>query len=285
MIVITDESGAIPQLNLDKSQGWHVSSFDPGFPSVDEDMQPRVQASGMLDYTRYYNEAVITLEALLYPGPQSAVSRQQMVDRLAQFCHPGRRVRVHWQFRDDTVMRSMECRGRNLIRPNNAWNRRSVQAQWVAPRGIQESSQQILVRLVPGSIAAIAGRTYPLVYDRVYPVAGPSGASSAENQGNEVAWPVIRINGPATNPKLTNATTGELFEFTITIPTGSFLEIRTADDLVLMNGAINDSRYSSMNLATSLWWGLQPGINSLVFEATGTSIETTADFYYRHAYI
>jgi hypothetical protein len=123
------------------------------------------------------------------------------------------------------------------------------------------------------------------VYDRTYPVAGPAGATIAKNDGNEVAWPIIRIHGPATNPIIFNVTTGERYELSIVIPVSNFLEIRAADDLVLMNANLNDSRYSSLNLTTSKWWGLQPGDNHLVFTATGTDVTTTADLYYRYAYI
>lgn len=285
--LMDDDYGVLPTLVMDQSQGFRVSSFEAGYPTVNEDNLQRVQANGTRDYTRFYGSSVVSMEALIVPPV--GTSRQTLVDRLAQFCHPNARVYIHWSLNDDAgASRCMLIRGSKLSRPVQAWNRRSVQCQWVAPKGVQESSTKhtVTVPLSAGT-GSISGRAYPLSYPRDYiNVVLPVGATDVNNAGNEVAYPIIRIWGGITNPEIINSSYQVRTRFNLTIQPGSFLEIDTLAQTVYMNGDPFDSRYGSLDTALSTWWGLNPGINGVTLYATSSSgTNPRVEFIYRDAWI
>jgi hypothetical protein len=176
-----DDYGVLPELVLSKQNGFIISNFEPGFPEVRDDSQARVQASGVHEYTKFYGSATVNLEAMIYPP--AGVSRQELVDLLARYCHPAARAYIHWSLNDDNgESRCMMIRGSRMSRPVQAWNRRQVQCQWVAPKGVQESSVRHVVS-VPVSAAqgggtSGTGRSYPLDYPRTYgALVAPSGTT------------------------------------------------------------------------------------------------------------
>lgn len=285
-----DDRGVLPELVLSKQNGFIISMFEPGFPEIREDSQPRVQANGAHEYTKFYGAATVNLEAMIYPP--AGTSRQELVDMLARYCHPAARAYIHWSLNDDGgVSRCMMIRGSRMSRPVQAWNRRSVQCQWIAPKGVQESSVRHLVA-VPvsasqGGTGSTTGRSYPLDYPRNYgSLVAPTGTTNVPNAGNETAYPIIRVWGAITDPEIINVTTGQRFKFTTTVPAGNYLEIDTLTHTVYLNGDLLYSKYGTMDNAISTWWGLAPGDNliGLVASAyTGEGIR--ADFYYRDAWI
>lgn len=285
-----DDNGVLPDLYLEPEHGFYISRFEPGFPTVHDDTLERTQASGIHDYTEFYGEAVVNIEGMIVP--RNGVSRQSLIDRLAQYCHPARRVYLHWQLNDDDEARCIRIRGRGLNRPIEAWNRRNFQAQWIAARGVQESSRQYRVSVPMLEEIELPGRDYDPEgdgerdYPRVYPEAGSTGQSDVYNGGNETAWPIIRLVGGVINPTITNVTTGNSYSFELTIPVGAYLEIDTAENLILMNGDFNDSRYDTLSDPTGEWWGLEPGSNLMTYTAASVTGGTpVAEVIYRYAYL
>lgn len=290
MISLRDDDQLIlPELILSPANGFRVSSFEPGFPEVRDDAEERVQGQGTREYTLYYGAAAVSLEALIYPP--AGISRQSLVDRLAQYCHPQVRAYIHWSLNDDAgVSRCMMIRGSRLSRPITNFNRRSVQCQWVAPKGVSESSIK-KTTTVPLSNSttgtSTTGRSYPLLYKRTYGVQSqPTGTTEVTNAGNEIAYPIIRIWGGITDPEVINITYGIRMKFVLTVPQGSYLDIDTLNQTVLMNGSAYDSRYGTMDVGVSDWWGLVPGINQIgLIAASSQGTNIRAEFIYRDAWI
>ncbi|WP_157253221.1 phage distal tail protein [Nonomuraea typhae] len=56
------------------------------------------------------------------------------------------------------------------------------------------------------------------------------------NAGNAATHPIIRLEGPVTNPVLVNSTLGRTLQFSIVVPEGEILEIVTGDGTVTMDG-------------------------------------------------
>lgn len=282
-----DDAGVLGPLVLSREYGFIVSSFDPGFPSVRDDLQPRVQADGMRDYTQFYGESTVAIEAMIVPP--TGVSRQSLVDLLAQYCHPKVRAYIHWTLNDSpSESRCLMIRGSRLSRAITASNRLAVQCQWVAARGVQESSSvhTVSVPLSSGTLS-LTGRSYPLSFPRDYgTLTLPQGTADAHNNGNQTTYPLIRVWGSVTNPDIINVTTGKRYKLIVSIPAGAYLDIDTGQQTILMNGDPLDSRYGTMDNALSTWWGLVPGENMIAFYAdssTGTGVK--ADFIYRDAWI
>ena len=94
------------------------------------------------------------------------------------------------------------------------------------------------------------------------------GLFTCTNAGTFTTWPVIKLTGPVTDPRVTNVTTGQTLELDLTVDAADHVVIDTGARTILLNGTA--SRYSSLT-AGSDWWGLGPGDNELRYEASTTT--------------
>ena len=105
------------------------------------------------------------------------------------------------------------------------------------------------------------------------------------NTGNVPVGVLIRLYGNATVPRLRNLTTGEVLEIGGNIPSTTYAEIdthfgRKAVDIVDANGARTRLMYR-LNLARADFWQIQPGVNTIRFEADVLSPEARATITWR----
>lgn len=101
------------------------------------------------------------------------------------------------------------------------------------------------------------------------------------NNGDQPSHPVITIDDPATNPRVTNAADAARFvEYVGSVGGGESLVIDMANATVTKNGV---SVMDSLN-ASSQFWSLLPGSNSVTYARTAGSGTTTASVAYRDAY-
>ena len=102
--------------------------------------------------------------------------------------------------------------------------------------------------------------------------AGSSAATVCTNAGNFPQNPVVKFNGPATDPKLTNNTSGEHIELKgLTLAAGEYCDVDFYDRSVLKGGSTSVYNYVTSD---STWWNLKPGDNSLTFSAASSSATT-----------
>lgn len=126
------------------------------------------------------------------------------------------------------------------------------------------------------------GFVLPVVLPIVFS-AGTGGQALLTNDGDDIAYPVITLDGPLTNPRLTNVTTGDFIALTLTIATGETVEIDMNPNAhtIMQGGTTN--RYSSKSAGD--FFGLAPG-NNMIKLATGISGEAgTATFKWRDAFV
>jgi hypothetical protein len=140
---------------------------------------------------------------------------------------------------------------------------------------------------------AVAGRTYNRVYTSAATnPANPdntgmsygSGSTSANlitNDGWTTTYPIITIQGPAINPKVTNVTAGDFLLVDTTIGTADELVLNTDLRTVTLNGV---SRRALLN-NSSTWFAAPPGTSYYTFTATGTDGNTNCVVTWRNAYI
>lgn len=128
--------------------------------------------------------------------------------------------------------------------------------------------------------ATSGGFAFPFTFPFAFGSATP-GTVTANNAGNIETYPAITIQATTdlSGITLTNATTGEVWSITTTIPAGEFLVVDMGARTVLLDGTA--SRSSLVNRPTSKWWAVQPGDNTLQFTASGTG---TATFAWRSAW-
>ena len=124
----------------------------------------------------------------------------------------------------------------------------------------------------------------PRIYTfaRKAPTVSPSGTTVMENQGTVLTYPTLTITGPITNPVVTNTTTGEAISFTGTISSGTNIVVNMLARTVFQGSTV---KYSLLNYASSTWWGLQPGNNSISLTQSSSSAPAGLTVTYRDAWL
>lgn len=138
--------------------------------------------------------------------------------------------------------------------------RASVQLVATDPRVYVEQQQSDNV----GLLVVSGGATFPMTFDLTFGTVGSGGSMQLVNDGTFDAPVVFQIDGPVTDPSITNDTTGEVLSFTGTIAAGSYYVVDTAARSVMLNGTAN--RYNTLD-ASSSWFDLAPGVNDISFDA------------------
>jgi ABC-type uncharacterized transport system permease subunit len=124
------------------------------------------------------------------------------------------------------------------------------------------------------------GVTWPLVWPLEWEAG--SGATTVNNTGNVAVYPAITINGSATNPIITNTTSGEFIQLdSLTAPVGSEIIINPRVPSVTLNGG---NIFTKVNSA-STWWKLNPGNNSLKLTTSDAADTAVATVEWRSGYL
>ena len=103
--------------------------------------------------------------------------------------------------------------------------------------------------------------------------------------GNWQTYPVIRINGPITNPTITNTTTGEVIAITATISAGAYYDIDLSYGAKTVVDNTGTNRISTVSAASDLaTWHFEPGNNTIAVTGSSTSSSSDIDFTYYNRY-
>lgn len=104
----------------------------------------------------------------------------------------------------------------------------------------------------------------PRIYDDVESIRTGSGA--AVNDGDFSTFPTVTITGAATNPTITNTTTGESLRVNTVMGVGDNLVIDFLEKTIMLNGT---SIYGSLDSAVSDFFDLEPGSNAITYSGGG----------------
>jgi hypothetical protein len=112
------------------------------------------------------------------------------------------------------------------------------------------------------------------------------GSATLVNGGTVDAYPVVDITGPIVSPTLHNVTTGKVVSLSgLSLSSGDHIEIRMLDETVRLNGDPDSSQIDKLDIATSEFWPLVPGTNSIRLAAASfDAAETFATITWRDAY-
>ncbi|MEV0382431.1 hypothetical protein [Nonomuraea sp. NPDC050643] len=130
-------------------------------------------------------------------------------------------------------------------------------------------------------IACADPRRYSLdQYGITVPLGSPTGLGNA---GNVASHPLIRLEGPLTDPVLVNQTTDRTLELNITLGSGDLLVIDTNRGTITMD---DESQMPSLTggSAPVQDFVLAPGPNTILYTATSGGAEG-ADFFWRDAHL
>jgi phage-related protein len=110
------------------------------------------------------------------------------------------------------------------------------------------------------------------------------GAVTVDNDGDDDAFPVWTITGPATAVSLTNVTTGEVLVLARTVTVGDTIVIDTRErqQTALLNGVTN--LWGALSDPSTMW-ALEPGLNDLTLTVTGSTSNTRVRMTYQPRYL
>lgn len=110
-----------------------------------------------------------------------------------------------------------------------------------------------------------AGLTFPLIFPLVF----IGGEILIDLQGDIPVFPIIQVDGPATNPEILNLTTGKTIRANVVVPSGQRLNLdhrwgqKTAKFISLSDGVELD-QFDKLSTDSEFWW-LQTGENRIQF--------------------
>ena len=103
----------------------------------------------------------------------------------------------------------------------------------------------------------------------IWEAGGSGGITTVTVDGVDSAEPIWTVTGPATNPTLTNITTGQTIEWTGTVPSGQTLIVNMDEMTASLEGA------NVFQFITGSWVTLQAGNNRISYSATGATDPST----------
>ena len=103
----------------------------------------------------------------------------------------------------------------------------------------------------------------------IWEAGGAGGITTVTVDGVDSAEPIWTVTGPATNPTLTNITTGQTIEWTGTVPSGQTLVVDMDEMTASLEGA------NVFQFITGSWVTLQAGNNRISYSATGATAPST----------
>lgn len=110
------------------------------------------------------------------------------------------------------------------------------------------------------------------------------GAVTVDNDGDDDAFPLWTVTGPATSISLTNNTTGEVLVISHSIIGGDVVVIDTRErqQTAVLNGGTN--LWPDISAASSLW-ALTEGVNDLTLSVAGSTSATSVRMTYQPRYL
>lgn len=282
--VLRLEATGLDPLVLSAAAGWAVQALDLGDAATRAVVQDAPDADGTIDTTQYVGARTVAMSIKLVPK-LSGITKELMRRRLRAFTHPRLRPVLYMQFdgEDEQLIQLRRSQFSNVAQ--NA-SYAPVTLQFVAPYGIIESSVEHVANANASATGTEGGRSYDHTFDTVYAGGGVIGETTVVNDGNADAYPLIRIYGPCTEPKVLNETSGLTLNFVgLTINAGDFLEVDTRAKTVFYNGTPTDSRYNKFDFAVSEWWALSPGTSLIRFNPATSSPPSNAEINWRDAWL
>ncbi len=271
------------QLLLYPRDGLVVMSVSAASPVVRGVTESRADDDGELDTTTRFGARAVAVELMAIETPAG------FVEELSAWMHPGRRP--HLEVEDDEwaqtrriLLRSDQWGG--PIDANDAPYIRRIPAQWRAPDGVWEASEQTTLTVsadVPSSVGLSAPVSAPISLTATL----ASGSLQVTNLGGSPSHFTALLYGPCSAPTLINDLTGERIAFTsdLTLAAGEYVEIDTRAKTARLLSSVTASRLSYIDFSTNSWWQIQRGIQQIRYAATDPTAGSQAVITYRPVWL
>ena len=237
-----------------------VHKINLGSPAVRAVSEDRTNADGTYDTTRHHGGRVVEMVATIWSAT--------LLAELAGWLHPRMRPMLGITDTDWPGGERFAVLRRDNFAPGDISNlshlRRPLQFQWACPSGLIESTEPVSFEL-SAEADTTTGRTYPLVFPRVYPVSAGTGQVLHTNIGTTWSDQVVRLYGPCHGPRYTNDSTGETISFSeeLVVAAGEYVEVDTLRHTALYLSDPQASRTNFLDWSISTWWQIPPGQSAI----------------------
>lgn len=110
------------------------------------------------------------------------------------------------------------------------------------------------------------------------------GTITVDNDGDDDAYPIWTVHGPATALTLTNLTTGETLSLPYTLGSTDVLQIDTRPFIKTLTLADGTSLYGGLDQPSSLW-SLPAGVSELSVELPGADVTSYVSLSYQRRWL
>jgi hypothetical protein len=287
-ITLTDPVSGLSVVIL-PADGVAAQVLDVAAPAraVEED---RAGAHGSYDTTRYLSAAAVSLSMLLYPGVTQAP--EDFLDALGPLLTPALRPYLIVANDQWSQPRQLAVRYDSVSKPLSDPTNWPVQVSWKAPAGVWEASS-----LATAVIGAFIASSTGFVFDvggavitsagYVFPATSAPSPSQVVSEGNAPSQWTANLYGPCTGPRWANDSAGAALEFTgdLVLNAGDYIALDSQAQTANLNSDPGSSVLGFLNFATSNWWQIVPGLNTLRYYPGSASPGSQANLSYRPSWL
>lgn len=264
----------------DEAAGYFVTELDLGSPDVREVTNGRPDRHGLDDRTALFGGRVVSVSISALVGAGAVLD--EVAAMFAPYMLPGVRPTLHYVLdRPGLPERTLVVRAQTYAYKVDDAYQRDVQLAWVAADPVARDPAATTATAWAGASSAVAGRSYDLVFDRVYP-AGSSAPAPAVivSPGDVDVLPVIRIYGPITEASVRfsdgadpvgNGSVGLVASYVI--PAGAYVEVDCDARTAYLNGNRQQSVLTSLDWLeiSANGWPTIPARRPTTMSVTGSS--------------
>lgn len=278
------EADELETLALTTAAGYVVEAFDLGDAVTREVAENAPDADGTIDTTQHTGARAVTINLNLLPDVDALST---MVNRLRAYTSPRIRPRLFVQFEAGSPELMLTLRRSQFSSPVSGTAHAPITVQWVAPSGILESATLHSAAVQASDEGSEPGVGFDWDFSLDFTDSPPIGTLAVANAGTTDAYPLLRLYGPCTGPRIANVTQGKTLDFDAgyVIAAGHFVEIDTRAKTIRLDGDAAASVYDELDFPASAWWSLSPGDNEIRFYPVSFSTPSYAAVEYRDAYL
>ncbi len=251
-------------------------------PAFRETRQNRAAMDGQIDYAHLLAERMVTLRGKIIAKSESdLITKRQNLENA--FIKDGEYHWLKYQL-SGQVAKQVYCKVFNkeiteiyiekYIRPFR------INLIAIDPR-IYSQEELTKTVYIP---SAEGGRVYAKTYPKTYGTVQTGGKIVCTNNGNYSVWPIVKMYGPLSSPKIRNNDDGQKeIQINMVVADGDYLEIDFLEKTIMLNGTA--SRYNYLGSSPDDWWKLKKGNNEIEFRDGLGNVTGKALIIYRHGWI
>jgi hypothetical protein len=276
----------------DRAGGWFCTSLDLGFPTVRAVANDRPGADGSIDRTQFMGSRGVTANVTALEGAGAQVD--DVAASFAPYMVASVRPLLHYVLdrpgAPERVLGPLRAAGYTWAVQGPY--QRDIQLQWVAADPAAKDPTVRVAIAWTGS-STVAGRTYDLAPDRIYPAGGTAPvAGVVRSLGDLPVTPALRIYGPIENPVVSfrpgaGPVESIVFFDGLIVDSGDWLDIDTLNKTALYNSDPARSVITSIDWINTVWPVLDPDPQwySMTLQGSTTSSLTQATATWQDRYL